>query len=102
VSPRVVVSTVVVVEGEVADVVAHYESDLEEQRLSSGIAELELVRTQRILRRHLPQPPGRVLDVGGGTGVHAEWLLAEGYVVHLVDVTPRHSGKPWTASLTED
>jgi ubiquinone/menaquinone biosynthesis C-methylase UbiE len=77
-------------DGEVADVVAHYEASVEEQRLSGGLAELELVRTQAILRRHLPRPPGRVLDVGGGTGVHADWLLAEGYRVHLVDVTPRH------------
>lgn len=25
----------------------------------------------------------RILDVGGGTGVHAEWLLADGHQVHL-------------------
>jgi ubiquinone/menaquinone biosynthesis C-methylase UbiE len=75
---------------DVADVVAHYAASAEELRLSEGLSALELVRTQRILRRHLPRPPGRVLDVGGGTGVHAEWLLAEGYLVHIVDVTPRH------------
>ncbi|HET6951430.1 MAG TPA: methyltransferase domain-containing protein [Acidimicrobiales bacterium] len=72
------------------EVVEHYESTLEEERLSAGLGALELVRTQEILRRHLPPPPARVLDVGGGTGVHAEWLLADGYEVHLVDVTPRH------------
>ena len=72
------------------DVVGHYESGREEARLSGGIAELELVRTREILRRHLPPAPARVLDVGGGTGVHAEWLLGSGYQVHLVDVTPRH------------
>jgi SAM-dependent methyltransferase len=31
-----------------------------------------------------------VLDVGGGTGVHAEWLAAEGYDVELVDPVPLH------------
>ncbi|MGH3480119.1 MAG: class I SAM-dependent methyltransferase [Nocardioidaceae bacterium] len=77
-------------EADMADVVAHYESSLEEDRLSAGLAELELVRTQEILRRHLPAPPARILDVGGGTGVHADWLLADGYRVHLLDVTPRH------------
>jgi ubiquinone/menaquinone biosynthesis C-methylase UbiE len=77
-------------EADIDDVIAHYESSLEEDRLSAGLAELELVRTQEILRRHLPAPPARVLDVGGGTGVHADWLLADGYRVHLVDVTPRH------------
>jgi SAM-dependent methyltransferase len=79
-----------VVESDVAGVVAHYESILEESRLSEGMAEIELVRTQEILRRWLPSPPARVLDAGGATGVHAEWLLAEGYAVHLLDITPRH------------
>jgi ubiquinone/menaquinone biosynthesis C-methylase UbiE len=76
--------------GDIADVVAHYESSLEENRLSAGLGALELVRTQEILRRHLPVPPTQVLDVGGGTGVHADWLLADGYAVHLVDITLRH------------
>jgi ubiquinone/menaquinone biosynthesis C-methylase UbiE len=79
-----------VVETEQDVVVRHYETIREEQRLAGGLAELELVRTREILRRHLPPPPARVLDVGGGTGVHAGWLLADGYEVHLVDLTPRH------------
>jgi ubiquinone/menaquinone biosynthesis C-methylase UbiE len=73
-----------------SEVVAHYEANREEDRLSGGLAELELVRTQEILRRHLPAAPALVLDVGGGTGVHADWLLEDGHVVTLVDVTPRH------------
>jgi SAM-dependent methyltransferase len=81
------------VEGDMAEVVAHYEATPEENRLTGGLATLELLRTQEILRRHLPAPPARVLDLGGGTGVHAEWLLADGHVVHLVDVTPRHVTK---------
>ena len=60
------------------------------QRLAEGLASLELVRTRAILQRHLPPPPADVLDVGGGTGVHADWLLADGYRVHLVDLAPRH------------
>ena len=71
-------------------VVRHYEGIREEHRLTGGLAELELVRTREVLRRHLPPAPARVLDVGGGTGVHARWLLADGYEVHLVDITPRH------------
>jgi len=71
-------------------VVAHYEASREQDRLVGGLAELELVRTREILRRHLPPPPIRILDVGGGTGVHAAWLLRDGYRVHLVDITPRH------------
>ncbi|MFF7789758.1 methyltransferase domain-containing protein [Streptomyces sp. NPDC007991] len=51
---------------------------------------LEMVRTQELLRRHLPQPPARVLDVGGGPGAHARWLVKDDYTVHLVDPIPRH------------
>lgn len=72
------------------EVVQHYESVHEEDRLAQGLGSLELVRTQEILRRHLPPPPARVLDVGGGTGIHAEWLSAERYEVEVVDLTPRH------------
>ncbi len=35
---------------------------------------LEFDRTRELLRARLPAPPARVLDVGGGTGVHAAWL----------------------------
>jgi ubiquinone/menaquinone biosynthesis C-methylase UbiE len=86
-----------VVEGDIADVVAHYEASLEENRLADGLTALELVRTQEILRRHLPAAPASVLDVGGGTGVHAEWLLADGYSVHLLDITPRHVEQAMTS-----
>ncbi|MER5548079.1 methyltransferase domain-containing protein [Streptomyces sp. NPDC002589] len=51
---------------------------------------LELVRTQELLRRYLPTPPARILDIGGGPGVHARWLVEDGYSVHLVDPIPRH------------
>jgi SAM-dependent methyltransferase len=51
---------------------------------------LEFERTRELLRRKLPRAPARVLDIGGGTGVHAQWLAYEGYEVHLVDLLPRH------------
>lgn len=75
---------------DLSEVVAHYERTREENRLTSGYAELELLRTQHILRRHLPAAPARIIDVGGGAGVHGAWLLDDGYDVHLVDITPRH------------
>ncbi|MBW1597018.1 bifunctional 2-polyprenyl-6-hydroxyphenol methylase/3-demethylubiquinol 3-O-methyltransferase UbiG [Streptomyces sp. JJ38] len=63
----------------------------ENARLSSSAdGRLELLRTQELLRRHLPAPPARVLDVGGGTGVHARWLVADGYDVELIDPVARH------------
>lgn len=57
---------------------------------SSADGRLELLRTQELLRRFLPKAPARVLDVGGGTGVHARWLLEDGYEVRLVDPVARH------------
>lgn len=61
----------------------------EDERIRSGIAELELIRTRDILRRHLPVRAS-VLDVGGAGGVHSEWLLEDGHDVTLVDPVPRH------------
>jgi SAM-dependent methyltransferase len=71
-------------------VTQHYEGTREEDRLTEGVGQLELVRTQEILRRFLPSSPGRVLDIGGGPGVYARWLAENGYQVHLVDPAPRH------------
>jgi ubiquinone/menaquinone biosynthesis C-methylase UbiE len=51
---------------------------------------LERGRTEALLRPLLPSPPARVLDVGGGTGVHADWLADAGHEVHLVDAMAEH------------
>ncbi|MCX5559946.1 bifunctional 2-polyprenyl-6-hydroxyphenol methylase/3-demethylubiquinol 3-O-methyltransferase UbiG [Streptomyces sp. NBC_00038] len=56
----------------------------------SADGRLELARTQELLRRFLPLAPAKVLDVGGGAGVHAEWLVKDGYTVSLVDPIARH------------
>lgn len=74
------------------DIVRHYEDRYDEGvRLSNtGLGQLELLRTQLIMKRHLPKPPASVLDVGGGPGVYAYWLTAAGYDVEIIDVVPRH------------
>jgi SAM-dependent methyltransferase len=73
------------------EILRYYSSAWDEDaRLRSGLHEIELLRTQEIVRRFLPDGPLRVLDVGGGSGVHAEWLLADGHTVHLVEPVPRH------------
>lgn len=56
----------------------------------SADGRLELERTKELLRRFLPPAPARVLDVGGGTGIHAEWLVKDGYEVAVVDPIARH------------
>ena len=64
---------------------------VEDDRLrSTPQGQLEFERTRELLRRHLPTPPARVLDVGGATGVHARWLAEDGYQVHVVDLVPEH------------
>jgi ubiquinone/menaquinone biosynthesis C-methylase UbiE len=68
---------------------AHYNLDLERPRLSRE-SQLEWLRTQELLQRHLPIPPASVLDVGGGPGVYAGWLAERGYSVRLVDPIARH------------
>ncbi|NUR89119.1 MAG: class I SAM-dependent methyltransferase, partial [Nonomuraea sp.] len=72
------------------ELLAYYGQDREHQRLRVGRDRLEFWRTQDVLRRVLPTPPARVLDVGGGTGAHAEWLAADGYAVRLLDPVPLH------------
>ncbi|MEV7007593.1 hypothetical protein [Streptosporangium sp. NPDC051022] len=62
------------------ELLAYYERGGEHDRLRRGRGRLEFWRTQDVLRRVLPEAPARVLDVGGGTGVHAEWLAADGYL----------------------
>ena len=73
-----------------AAVRAYYDRGGERDRLTEGSGRLEFLRTQDVLRRVLPPPPVAVLDVGGGTGVHARWLVADGYRVTLVDPVPLH------------
>ena len=66
----------------------------EEQRLvRSPHGRLEFRRTQQLLRRYLPPPGSSVLDVGGGTGIHARWLAQDGYHVHLIDPIGDHVRK---------
>ncbi|MFE3634017.1 class I SAM-dependent methyltransferase [Streptomyces sp. NPDC059168] len=72
------------------EIAEYYGRDGEDGRLRSGAGRLELWRTQDVLRRLLPPAPACVLDVGGGSGVHAQWLAADGYSVELVDPVPLH------------
>jgi SAM-dependent methyltransferase len=73
------------------ELVEHYEREIDEQRrITQGLGQLELLRTREIVRRHLRPGPQRILDVGGGTGVHAAWLADDGHHVHLIDPVPRH------------
>ncbi|MGZ8695049.1 MAG: class I SAM-dependent methyltransferase [Gaiellaceae bacterium] len=78
------------------EIAAYYARGAELGRLDAGPSALELVRTRELLLRHLPPAPARVLDVGGGPGVYADWLAGLGYDVHLVDPVPLHVGEATT------
>jgi SAM-dependent methyltransferase len=69
-----------------ADIEQFYDLGGEQDRLSAkAVGRLEFLRVQDLLRRLLPGRRLRVLDVGGGTGVHAAWLAGDGHRVTLVD-----------------
>ena len=68
-----------------------YDEDVRLTRSPHG--RLEFARTAELLGRVLPVPPARVLDVGGGTGIHARWLAEAGYDVTLVDLMPEHASQ---------
>ena len=71
------------------EVVDYYTQFREESRLETGSFQLEFKRTKELLERFLPEPPARIVDVGGGAGAYAFWLASLGYQVDLVDATPR-------------
>ena len=77
------------------DIAAYYAEGKERVRLTAGSGRLELLRTQELLARYLPPAPAIVLDVGGGPGLYALPLAAQGYDVHLIDScsTPRRAGQ---------
>jgi SAM-dependent methyltransferase len=66
-----------------------YDRTPEETRLQDGPFQLEEVRTRELIQRFAPGPPGTVLDIGGAAGAYALWMAAAGYIVHLVDASPR-------------
>ncbi|MCV2393644.1 class I SAM-dependent methyltransferase [Actinotalea sp. M2MS4P-6] len=69
----------------------HYETETDEDtRLRGGLGRIELWRVQDMVRRYLGAGSRRVLDVGGASGVHSEWLLGDSHTVHLVDLVERH------------
>jgi SAM-dependent methyltransferase len=78
------------------DIAAHYALELEHDRLTDR---LEYARTRELLARFLPPPPAVVLDIGGGTGVYAVPLAADGYDVRLLDPMPLHVERARAAGL---
>ena len=72
------------------DLIAVYEAGDEDGRLAKERNWVEWERTCEVLRRWLPGPPGRILDVGGASGRYASWLSGLGYTVEVLDPVLRH------------
>jgi len=72
------------------EIEAYYLQGAENSRLESAPGELERLRTEDILRRHLPATPAVIFDVGGASGAYAFPLAEQGYRVHLIDPVPLH------------
>ena len=83
------------------EMLEHYASGYESQRLLQGSSQIELARTQELITRYAPPPPAIVFDIGGGPGVYAFWLAKLGYEVHLIDATPLHVEQARQASLLQ-
>ncbi|GLZ78820.1 hypothetical protein Afil01_36270 [Actinorhabdospora filicis] len=76
------------IDGNVLD---YYERGGESDRLTrSAHGRLEFERTRAILSSLLGRRPQRILDVGGGMGVHARWLAEDGHDVTVIDPVPSH------------
>ena len=79
--------------------VLQYYTDADEAaRLRTTWFQLEHERTRELIRRHLPPPPARIVDAGGGAGAYARWLASLGYEVHLIDPVPKHIEQARAAS----
>lgn len=83
------------------EIQTHYGRGGEARRLFQSHGQIELARTQEIVLRHLPPPPGTILDVGGGPGIYSRWLAARGYRVHLIDAMPSHVEQARQASARQ-
>jgi len=71
-----------------SDAVArYYDADAERAWARMDRHRTEFAVTLRALAEHLPPPPARVLDCGGGPGRYAVELARHGYAVTLFDLS---------------
>lgn len=84
------------------EVLHYYNEGMEQDRLADPRRSIEFLRTMHILGRHLPPPPAKILDVGGGPGRYALALAEAGYTVTLIDPVPLHLDQARAASTKAD
>lgn len=71
---------------DVEAIVRYYDQPQSVDSMSGVRGWLGLARLRAELVSGLPASPGRIADVGGGSGVHAGWLAERGYRVSLSDL----------------
>jgi ubiquinone/menaquinone biosynthesis C-methylase UbiE len=67
-----------------------YSETSETTRLEMGLGPLEFERNKQLIQHYLPKKKNRILDVGGGPGVYAEWLAEKNQEVYLIDPVEKH------------
>jgi len=82
------------------EILDYYNEGQEQHRLTS-IGRLEFLRTRDLLERHLPSPPASIVDIGGGAGIHALPLQAQGYKVTLIDPVELHIQQATEAGVVD-
>ena len=68
-------------------VAQYYDSQAEREWQRMERHRMEFGISLRSLKRHLPPPPARIADIGGGPGRYAIELAREGYRVTLADLS---------------
>src|SRR5678809_1588920 len=76
-------------------------TQIETDRLGQHVFQLEKIRTQEIILRHLSSPVN-IADIGGATGAYSFWLHEMGHHVHLLDVAEFHIEAATKISITEN
>ena len=74
---------------------------METDRLGQHVFQLEKIRTQEIILRHL-RSPLNIADIGGATGAYSFWLHDMGHHVHLLDAAEFHIEAATKISITEN
>lgn len=68
---------------------AHYDKNAEREWERLDRHRTEFALTCRLLTDYLPPPPAKIIDIGGGPGRYALYLIKRGYDVTLVDISAK-------------
>lgn len=72
------------------DIELFYSKVSEETRLDKGMGVFEFERIKSLIKKYIPYPCSKIIDVGGGTGKYSEWLAKDGHAVYLIDPVAKH------------